>query len=104
MKRYTEQEKELAVKIWEESGLTQTEWSKQEGINRRTFGKWVKKYRLERTPSSSQLESSFIEMELPRAPRLEGSYEIVYPNGVILKCPVDISSSDLSNLVSLFHV
>lgn len=101
-KRYSKEEKEFAILMWKESGLSQTKWCKQEGINRRTFGNWLDKYGSKEGVSSS---AGFVAMELdlPKEVSFSGQYEVTYPNGTIVKCPSGISISDLTQLVGL-HV
>lgn len=97
MKKYTEEEKQLAINMWEESGLSQAKWCQQEGISRKTFGNWVRSRRND--------DPAFLPMQIEeqeQSLRLN-NYEITYPNGIIVKCPAGTPVSELQQLLS-FHV
>ena len=102
-KRYSKEEKELAISMWQESGLSQTRWCKEEGINRRTFGNWLIKYQVDNSPIDSSPSFVAMELDLPKEGSFSGNYEVTYPNGIVIKCPEGISISDLTQLVGL-HV
>lgn len=69
------------IENWKQSGLTQTTYCQQQNLKLPTFNYWVVKYHKLESPSS---DSKFITIE-KQSRLVENAYEIVYPNGVILR-------------------
>ena len=82
------------VENWKRSGLTQATYCEGQNLKAPTFSYWVIKYQRQNIHLDS--ESAFITIEKQAALKTEG-YEIVYPNGVILR----ITTSNLSELSTL---
>lgn len=82
------------VEAWQHSGLTQRSYCDQVGIKLATFNYWVQK-------SKRQEDlSGFIEIK--KSPDiLENNYEVIYPNGVIVRLETN-NLKELSALVNLY--
>jgi transposase-like protein len=101
--KYTEAYKEQSVMGWEQSGLSQTGWCKQEQLNRRTFSGWIKKYgnTSQKRPSQQpKPQATFVPIEIKSSGEI-GRFHLTYPNGVELNCPIDIELSQLTELLCL---
>lgn len=93
-RKYTEEEKELAISLWRESGLSRSKWCEQEGINRKTFTHWLKK--------EEQVKvSSFVPMQIESKESEVATFQISYPNGIVLNCPASTSVAKLIQLLGL---
>ena len=99
----------LAISLWRESGLSQGAFCRNEGISRSTFQHWRRRYdpsyeyKVKKKPPLAKPNERFI----PVVPPLEVSgnmlpdLEIIYPNGVRIKCSTSISLPVLQNLISI---
>ena len=83
------------VESWKQSGLSQQGYCDQAGIKLGTFSYWIRKSKNEEGQSGG-----FIALKKPVF-ALENKYEIVYPNGVVLRVDTD-NLSELSALVNLY--
>ncbi|NDP21183.1 MAG: IS66 family insertion sequence element accessory protein TnpB [Paludibacter sp.] len=83
------------VESWKQSGLSQQTFCDQAGIKLGTFSYWIRKSKNEEVQIGG-----FIPLKKPVF-ALENKYEIVYPNGVILRLDTD-NLSELSALVNLY--
>ena len=81
------------VEDWKASGLTQKAFGLLHWINVATLGYWVAKSKEQETSSRG-----FIEMTSGSAVKVE-QVEIIYPTGVRLKVPRDLSL--ISQLIRL---
>jgi len=92
----TEEKREKMLSLvadWKASGLTQKAFGKLHGINVATLGYWVAKWK-EQGPSAI----GFIEMASGPSVKSD-QVEIIYPTGVRLKVPHDLSL--ISQLIRL---
>jgi hypothetical protein len=83
------------VAAWLQSGLTQRSYCGQTGIKLATFNYWVQKFK-----NQENLMGGFIEIK-NAVPTRENSYEITYPNGVVVRLETN-NVQDLSTLVNLY--
>lgn len=83
------------VESWKQSGLTQQTYCNQAGIKLATFSYWIQKSKKQEVQIGG-----FIALKKPVF-ALENKYEIVYPNGVVLRLDTD-NLSELSALVNLY--
>jgi len=99
----------LAISLWRESNLSQGAFCLREGIARSTFQHWRKRYdstyvhqgKKKAIPSKSA-KQSFIPLEMKgTTSSVCNALEIIYSNGVRIKCGLAISSDDLQKLVTL---
>lgn len=103
--KYTKEEMYLAIEIWQESGLSQYKYCKQEGMSRNTFKYWLNKYRNE-TGKSFPTTNSFIPVHLSQPKDRTVGYNkqreitITYPNGTEVNCPVDAPVQLIKALIS----
>ena len=98
--KYTEEEKQLAVELWQMSGQTQHAFSQQEGLVRSTFQRWVKKYG---SAKPNEQHNSFVPVQVsntgPEVKAKPTNLTIHYPNGVKLTGLDGLSSSELLALI-----
>lgn len=107
---YTEEEKKLAVELWQESGLSQYAFSQQEGLVRSTFQNWVKKYSCSASTNRnsskvSKSVESFVHVQLsspgPTPGQPDSVLTIHYPNGVKLTGIEGLSSQEVLSLIGV---
>ena len=102
-----QEERLLSISMWRESGLSQGAFCKREGISRSTFQHWRKRLdsTYEHMPKRKQKNSNkfySIDMDtVSELPSVSVMIEILYPNGVLLKCSNHIAEKQLSHLVNL---
>lgn len=84
------------IRGWEGSSLDRQTYCKRHKIKIGTFAYWRSKY-LKTQHTESGNESDFVTL----SPALEQSIEVVYPNGVQVRLPAQLSVSDLSTLIHL---
>jgi hypothetical protein len=82
------------VEAWKQSGISQQTFCDKAGIKLGTFSYWIK-----RSKEDDDLGGGFIEISNPST-HLKSQYEIVYPNGVILK----VQNTDLKEIFSLINL
>ena len=98
----------LIIELWLESGLSQGAFCKGEGIARSTFQHWRKRYdksyayKGKKETSPDKAKESFITVKVD-SPIIDSTYdlEVIYKNGVRIKCPSGISLKELQQLISL---
>ena len=111
MKKSEEERREeavLAISLWRESGLSQGEFCRRESIARSTFQHWRRRYdesyEYKGKKKSSASKSSFIPVQtvpVCSSPISDSALEVIYTNGVRIKCPYSISRDDLQKLIGL---
>ena len=111
MKKIDEEKREealLAISLWRESGLNQGEFCRRENISRSTFQHWRRRYdesyEYKGKKKSRSSKSSFIPVQtVPScsASVSKSDLEVIYTNGVRIKCPTSISRGDLEKLIGL---
>ena len=105
--KYKKQDIIFHIKSWRESGLSQYQYCKREGLVSSTFHYWVKKHNHEKTQCKdrdAKLANTFLPIEVSPLSSdispLAGGIEINYPNGIRVTCPVNIDISHLKVLIS----
>jgi hypothetical protein len=83
------------VESWKQSGLAQQTFCDQAGIKLGTFSYWIRKSKKQEVESGG-----FITLK-KTIRSFENKFEIVYPNGVVLRLDTD-DLSELSALVKLY--
>jgi len=98
----------FAISLWRESGLSQGEFCRREGIARSTFQHWRRRYdesyEYKGKAKSSGSKSNFIPVQtIPVSPERfsVNDMEVIYKNGVRIKCSSSISTDDLQKLINL---
>ena len=105
--KHTQEEMYLAIELWNESGLSQQKYCRQNDIVYNTFKYWVKKYNGERKPPMPTQVKTFLPVQVNTPPETHHcggtNHEITirYPNGIEVKCPADIHSAQLRTLLTL---
>ena len=100
MHRYSEEEKQTHITLWQESGLSKLGYSKTIGITYKTFLRWCNRYVPSAKPRA-ETSQSFIPVSIPpqqRAP-INEPIELQYPNGIILRLPIDCPIEKLKTLL-----
>ncbi len=102
--RYTRTEIVKLLIRWKRSGLTKQEFCRTEKIAHSTFANWFKKYRQEVYQSIEEDPlPAFIPLKIESPTRsLKPGYslvEIIFPNGVQLRCTSDVDFDDLKRLI-----
>ena len=82
------------VDAWKQSGISQQTFCDKAGIKLSTFSYWVRI-----SKQQDDLAGGFIELTNPSMD-LKSQYEIVYPNGVILK----VQNTNLKEIFSLVNL
>ena len=97
--RRTRQEWFSLIEQCKSSGSTVKEFCQQEGIQLSNFYYWSKRYR------SLELDGELVPLTITdnaTSRAVNSSYEIVYPNGVILRLAQPVPLNVLSPLLRLF--
>ena len=102
MNRYSEEEKQTHISLWQESGLSKLRYSKEIGITYKTFLHWCKRYTID-TELPQEVESqSFIPVSIP-TPTFQNDdlavIELEYPTGVIVRLPMSFPMDQLKALL-----
>jgi hypothetical protein len=106
------------VTAWEQSGLTQAEFCRRQGVKAESFAWWKRKLvgTKARIPKSARghvrdnertERATFVEVGLSgrrSAPGFEGAlpapgYEVVLPGGALIRVPIDFDPDQVSRLV-----
>ena len=108
MKKYSKEERELAVELWQESGLSQGDFCKQESIARSTFQNWVKQYGqvpVEPKENIALPSAGFVSVKLRSSVNSISSIQepltVHYPNGVKLTGLAGLSHQELLALIGM---
>ena len=104
--KYSKEQMYLAIEKWQESGLSQVKFCKQEELSAKVFCYWLRKYRSEKVSAvPANNTSAFIPVSLSgtgnnvRVLQPGQRIELFFPNGVRLNCPVGIEVSQLKTLI-----
>jgi hypothetical protein len=102
--KYTQEEMYENIKRWQTSGLSQKEFSKQEGYPLTTFSYWLIKYGKQKKGQEAKTKP-FLPVEII-LPSETTSYEcniitIIYPNGIRVTCPITIEKEYLRTLIHI---
>lgn len=95
------------IDLWKESGLTQTQYCKQEKVSYYIFKYWLQKYRNEHIGAKQIQPAQFLPVQVPSSDELskdpvsKDDITIHYPNGVKINCPVNIDTSLIKTLIKL---
>lgn len=109
MKKYSKEERELAVELWQESGLSQGLFCKQESIARSTFQNWVKQYgsgpKSKDATFSVSRSAGFMAVNLSSTTRsvsmASQPLTIHYPNGVKITGVEGLNKQELLALIGI---
>lgn len=107
------EEIKMAITLWQESGLNQGEFCRQENIHRATFQSWRKKYDPSYGNGISQktlpkIRNKFLAVQIQDNKKdthediIFSDLEICYPNQVKIKYLSDLSPKDLHVLINLY--
>jgi transposase-like protein len=104
--KYTQEEMYLAIELWEESGLSQKKYCRQNQLSFSTFKYWLRKYSKEKAGQESK-SISFIQVHIPKVEDAilpvtdQDGITIIYPSGTQVSCPVNISTEKLCILIRI---
>jgi transposase-like protein len=91
----TPEERQALLSRYRESGMTQWEFSRREGVGLSTLIRWLQKERKSKRPPLK-----FQEVILPSA-RTAWAIEVVSPQGWIVRCQAEAGSERLAELLRL---
>ncbi|MGL1889587.1 MAG: hypothetical protein OCD76_23940 [Reichenbachiella sp.] len=98
----TESERIEWISQWESSGKSQVDWCKTQELSLHTFRKWVSNYHKEQK-SKEETSSKFIPLTATvQETAVSSPFELVYPNGVQLRIPADITANQLKTFIHLY--
>ena len=86
------------IEQWQQSGLSQNTFCRQQSIKYHVFHYWYKRYRERHTDPQSN-SSPFVKLQIAK-PTSAGSIEIYYPGGMRIIFHEPVSSNYLKSLVS----
>jgi len=104
--KYSREEMYLAIEIWQESGLTKTEFCKREGIPVTSFIHWVKKFNREKDNVKYLVNNyhGFIPVKVAEPEKIDLNTDdrivVSFPNGVKLNLPSGTDITQLKNLIT----
>lgn len=103
-KRYSEKKIIGILNRWKASGLSKQEFCRNEKIANSTFGNWYRKYKGQiKSDQENPSMPAFIPIELENqaSPGKAGisPIELLFPNGVQLRCTSDIDIDSLKRLI-----
>ncbi|TKG89642.1 hypothetical protein EYV94_25445 [Puteibacter caeruleilacunae] len=94
---------------WSGSGLSQKKYCQEKGVSFAVFQYWVKRRRQKEAKKNDRLpklktlsEKSFKPLVAKEEPKTTNDFEIIYPNGVIIKCSWQTKPEQLKTLIQLF--
>jgi len=81
------------IESWQQSGISQNRFCKEEKLSSSTFNYWLKKYKQERdrtTHADSKPVKRFLSVEITKESvhRDKNYITITYPNGIRVCCPM----------------
>ena len=91
-------EKYKMIEQWKQSGLSQTEYCRQNVITHHSFYYWYKRYRQHHDCSGSN-DSSFVKLHIEK-PSQSSLLEVHYPGGIRLLFHEIVSVNYLKALLS----
>ena len=95
------------ITLWKESGLNQSQYCKQEKISYYIFKYWLQKYRKQESTAKQNPPTTFLPVQIPSTAKVstdpipKEDIVINYPNGVQVRCPVNIETAQLKALIKL---
>jgi transposase-like protein len=84
---------------WGQSGLSQTEFCRREGINLGTFAWWKRQLRKAAGHQPRRRAARFVEVRLAQPSSAPG-YEVVLPRGRSIRVPAQFDAESLSRLIA----
>ena len=108
-KYYSASERDQHIADWQASGLNQLKYSNANGLNVKTFGRWVRVLNAEKnqpqtdkTPlppiSLMPVKMTHTKAAIPSLDKAPAFLEINLPNGICIRCS---NVEDMSNVTSL---
>ena len=105
--KYTQEEMYLGIEMWQESGLSQYAWCKQNHLSRNTFKYWLNKYRSDKKRATTVAPKAFVPVEFSTPDskelpiRVTQDITITYANGTKVICPGNVEINQLRALIKL---
>ena len=91
---------------WQNSGMKQKEFCRQEGISYYKFKYWKTHYTrnqdLNQQPQNYDNSHHFISLEVSNAENLFSGIELTFPNGVKLSISQRITTQEVKSLIKLY--
>jgi transposase-like protein len=73
------------VEGYRASGMTMEQYAKTEGVKRHTLAKWVYLHDQRAAGATTPASASFAQVKVVAAPRPAWAYEVVLPNGWVVR-------------------
>ena len=99
MNKISQEEKQIHIQRWQESGKTKKSYSDHTGINYRAFKRWCEQFGYV-NKRGQHPQAGFVELKtMPLTP--PENLEIIYPNGVRIQLTTTNNKELLRTLINL---
>jgi len=93
--KFTKEQMYAWIESWQQSGISQNRFCKEEKLSSSTFNYWLKKYKQEKdrsTPANNNPVKTFLPVEVTKetVQRDKDFITITYPNGIQVCCPMNL--------------
>jgi len=85
------------VRQWQESGLSQAEFSRKHKLNNKTLNNWIKQFK----EAEPQINNNFVPLITETSNNCGSPIFVRYPNGVEIELPETINFTKLKELINL---
>ena len=95
---------QMAIKTWQDSGMSINKFCKAEGLSEGTFYNWRKRLsgrHSQRKEQSSSSPSAFIEVAMPKSNH--AALELLLSSGNTLRISSEADNKTLSNVISVLR-
>ena len=95
---------QMAIEIWQDSGMSVSKFCKAEGLSEGAFYSWRKRLSCRRAQQNKQTgssSSSFIEVAMPKSDH--AALELVLSSGHTLRISSTADNKILSNVISVLR-
>lgn len=98
---YSKEQKKSFCEEWKASGLTQSQYCRDKGLNAMTFNGWVKKFIQGEAKNKNKAESKskFIPLSLQSSVQSQEHLEIAAANKLIIRLPITVCESLILKII-----
>jgi hypothetical protein len=98
---YSKAQKKEFCEEWKASGLTQSQYCRDKGINAVTFSGWIKKFLRNENTAKTKVKgkSKFIPLSLQSSAQIQGSLEIIAANKLTIRLPITVEESLILKII-----
>lgn len=99
--RYTNEQKRQFCDDWKTSGLPQSQYCRDKGLNAVTFSGWVKKFLQDgdKDNNKSENKNKFIPLSLQSTRQPEKYLEITAANKLTIRLPITVEESLILKII-----